>query len=115
MQFTRALQMEQFYYIRLAAEYRQKRDFLFSVIVNTGFKAFKPDGAYYIMADVSHRGYSDDVAFALKLIKEAGVATVPGSAFYSHAELGRGKVRFCFPKKRETLEAAAERLLTFRP
>lgn len=67
------------------------------------------------MTDASHWGYSDDVAFALKLVKEAGVATVPGSAFYSNANLGKGKVRFCFPKKQETLEAAADRLLKFRP
>ncbi len=112
---ARALQMEQSYYINLASEYSERRDFLFSALVNAGFKAFKPDGAYYIMTDVSHWGYDDDVAFALKLVKEAGVATVPGSAFYSHANLGRGKVRFCFPKKRETLEMAAERLLKFRP
>lgn len=112
---TRALQMEQSYYIRLASEYKQRRDFLFSALVNAGFKAFKPDGAYYIMTDVGHWGYSDDVAFALKLVKEVGVATVPGSAFYSRPDLGRGKVRFCFPKKQETLEEAAERLLKFRP
>jgi aminotransferase len=67
------------------------------------------------MTDVSHWGYTDDVAFAMKLIKEAGVATVPGSAFYSRSELGKGKVRFCFPKKTETLAAAADRLLAFRP
>ncbi|MBA4390061.1 MAG: aminotransferase [Syntrophus sp. (in: bacteria)] len=112
---ARALHMEQSYYIRLTSEYKQRRDFFFSSLVDAGFKAFKPDGAYYIMTDVSHWGYSDDVAFALKLVKEAGVATVPGSAFYSHPDLGRGKVRFCFPKKQETLEAAADRLLKFRP
>jgi aminotransferase len=111
---VRALKMEQSYYQQLASEYRQKRDFFFSTLTDARFKAFKPRGAYYIMTDVSHLGYTDDVAFALKLVKEAGVATVPGSAFYSRPDLGRAKVRFCFPKKMETLEAAAERLLRFK-
>lgn len=109
-----ALKTEQSYYERLASEYGQKRDFFLSALTDAGFRTFKPCGAYYIMTDVSHRGYVDDVAFALKLIKEAGVATVPGSAFYSHPALGSGKVRFCFPKRMETLEAAADRLLKFK-
>ncbi|MBI5582309.1 MAG: aminotransferase class I/II-fold pyridoxal phosphate-dependent enzyme [Deltaproteobacteria bacterium] len=109
-----ALTLGQSYYEHLAAEYGQKRDFLFSALTEAGFKAFKPQGAYYIMTDVSHWGVSDDVAFALKLIKEAKVATVPGSAFYSSPDLGRSKVRFCFPKKMETLMKAAEGLRNFR-
>ena len=109
-----ALKISESYYENLAAEYRQKRDFLFSALVDAGFKAFKPQGAYYIMTDVSHWGVTDDVAFALQLIKEAKVATVPGSAFYSSPELGRSKVRFCFPKKMETLQKAYEGLHNFR-
>jgi aspartate/methionine/tyrosine aminotransferase len=112
---ARALKMDRSYYERLGSDYSQRRDFFFSALADAGFKAFKPNGAYYIMTDVSHWGYSDDTAFALKLVKETGVATLQGSAFYSRAELGRGKVRFCFPKKMQTLEAAANRLLTFRP
>ncbi len=114
MAAAQALKTEQSYYERLVSEYGQKRDFFFSVLMDAGFRAFKPCGAYYIMTDISHWGYFDDVAFAMKLIKEAGVATVPGSAFYSRPGLGNGKVRFCFPKRMETLEAAAERLLKFK-
>jgi aminotransferase len=110
-----ALKIDRSYYEKLALEYGQRRDFFFTALVRAGFKAFKPSGAYYVMTDVSHWGYTDDVAFALRLMKEAGVASVPGSAFYSHGELGKGKVRFCFPKKMETLHAAADRLLSFRP
>ena len=109
-----AMKLNESYYKNLAAEYGQKRDFLFSALNDAGFKAYKPQGAYYIMTDVGHWGVTDDVAFALKLIKEAKVATVPGSAFYSRPELGRSKVRFCFPKKMETLEKAAEGLGNFR-
>ena len=109
-----AMKLSESYYENLAAEYGQKRDFLFSALNDAGFKAYKPQGAYYIMTDVGHWGVTDDVAFAYKLIKEAKVATVPGSAFYSRPELGRSKVRFCFPKKMETLEKAAEGLGNFR-
>ncbi len=62
------------------------------------------------MTDVAHFGFSDDVACSFYLVEKFGVATVPGSAFYKCAELGRAKVRFAFPKKSETLQIAAERL-----
>jgi aminotransferase len=52
----------------------------------------------------------DDVAFAMRLIRDPGVAAVPGSSFFSRPELGRTKLRFAFPKRTETLHAAAERL-----
>jgi aspartate/methionine/tyrosine aminotransferase len=111
---TEALKLGESYYENLAAEYREKRDFLFSALNEAGFKTYKPQGAYYIMTDVGHWGVTDDVAFAFKLVEEAKVATVPGSAFYSRPELGRSKIRFCFPKKMETLVRAAEGLRTFR-
>jgi aspartate/methionine/tyrosine aminotransferase len=66
------------------------------------------------MTDVGHFGFSDDVTFARYLVEKAGLATVPGSSFYSHSSLGATKVRFCFPKKRETLELAAEKLRNFK-
>jgi aspartate/methionine/tyrosine aminotransferase len=110
-----ALAMGPPYYARLAEAYRERRDALFSVLDEVGFRPYKPNGAYYIMTDVSHWGHTDDVEFALKLIREAGVATVPGSAFYSRKELGAGKIRFCFPKRIETLNDAANRLHQFRP
>jgi aspartate/methionine/tyrosine aminotransferase len=109
-----ALQVPQSYYDQLAADYVKKRDFLFAALTQAGFKAYKPQGAYYIMTDVAHWGVTDDVAFAFDLIKEARVATVPGSAFYSRPERGRSKIRFCFPKKMETLEKAAEGLRQLR-
>ena len=52
------------------------------------------------------------MTFARRMILDAGVAAVPGSSFYAHAERGRTQVRFAFPKRRETLRAAAERLAT---
>ena len=62
------------------------------------------------MTDISDFGFSDDVEFTKYLIREIGVAVVPGSSFYNDKKLGSQKVRFCFCKKDETLEAAAERL-----
>ena len=62
------------------------------------------------MTDTSAFGFRDDVEFTRFLVREIGVACVPGSSFYSRPELGSQQVRFCFCKKNETLDAAAERL-----
>ena len=62
------------------------------------------------MTDISGFGFPDDVAFARYLIAEGGVAAVPGSSFYSDPNAGRQRVRFHFARRRETLNAAAERL-----
>jgi aminotransferase len=109
-----ALTMDRAFYDQLAADYSEKRDTLLNALEEVGFRVYKPLGAYYIMTDVRHWGEEDDVAFSLRLIREGGVATVPGSAFYSRADMGRGKIRFCFPKKAETLADAVGRLRSFR-
>lgn len=109
-----ALSLPAEYYDRLETEYRARRDLLLPVLDNTGFKTFRPDGAYYIMTDISGFGFADDVEFTRHLIREVGVACVPGSSFYSVPERGRQQVRFCFCKKDETLALAAERLEKLR-
>ena len=88
--------------------------FLMEVLEESGFRVYCPHGAYYIMTDIGHFGFPDDVAFAFYLVEKFGVATVPGSSFYSRSSLGKTKVRFCFPKKKETLEQAAEKLKSFK-
>lgn len=98
------------YYRGLQQEYQQKRDYLLPVLQNAGFKVYQPDGAYYVMTDISAFGFNNDVEFTNFLIKEIGVACVPCSSFYSDKSLGAQQVRFCFCKKEETLEAAAEKL-----
>ena len=105
-----ALSLPPEYYDRLQSEYRARRDLLLPVLENAGFKTFLPDGAYYIMTDISGFGFGDDVEFTRHLIREVGVACVPGSSFYSTPELGQQQVRFCFCKRDETLQLAAERL-----
>ena len=105
-----ALSLEPEYYERLQAEYQARRDLLLPVLEQAGFKTFTPDGAYYIMTDISAFGFADDVEFTRHLIRDVGVACVPGSSFYSLPERGAQQVRFCFCKKDETLQLAAERL-----
>ena len=99
------------YYSGLVEMYDRKRHMLFDALTSAGFKCILPEGAYYILADISElAGGMDDVEFAKYLVKEVGVASVPGSSFYTDAEMGRTKVRFTFSKQDSTLREAAERL-----
>jgi aminotransferase len=108
---TYALSLPPSYYDELQAEYQRKRDFIVPVLRNAGFKCDFPEGAYYVMCDISEFGFANDIEFTKHLIREIGVAVVPGSSFYHDPQMGSQMVRFCFCKKDETLEAAAERLL----
>ncbi|HEX7473783.1 MAG TPA: aminotransferase class I/II-fold pyridoxal phosphate-dependent enzyme [Candidatus Limnocylindrales bacterium] len=103
------------YYAALQAAYLERRETLMSALDAAGFRTFRPDGAYYVMTDISGLTDLDDVTFARRLIVDPGVAGVPGSSFYSRPELGRTKVRFAFPKRLETLEAAGSRLRHLAP
>ena len=109
-----ALSLPLSYYEKLQQTYQQKRDFLLGVLEEAGLKSFKPDGAYYIMTDIADFGFANDVEFTKYLISEVGVAVVPGSSFYSRPELGAQQIRFCYCKREETLQAAAERLRHLR-
>jgi aminotransferase len=109
-----ALSMPPKYYEKLQQSYQQKRNFLMGVLQESGFKCYKPDGAYYIMTDISGFGFANDVEFARHLVRDVGVAVVPGSSFYSRPELGSQQVRFCYCKREETLQAAAEKLIKMR-
>ncbi|HEX5084369.1 MAG TPA: aminotransferase class I/II-fold pyridoxal phosphate-dependent enzyme [Blastocatellia bacterium] len=109
-----ALGLPASYYEKLQREYQRRRDYLLGVLEEAGFKCFKPDGAYYIMTDISDFGFENDVKFARHLVQNIGVAVVPGSSFYHQSELGAQQVRFCYCKRDETLEAAAEKLRKIR-
>ena len=100
------------YYDDLLAGYRQRRDVLVPALKAAGFRVHEPSGAYYVMTDIRDLAEpgEHDMTFAHRLIHDPGVASVPGSSFFSRPELGRTKVRFAFPKRIETLEDAAERL-----
>jgi aminotransferase len=110
-----ALALPDAYYAWLRRTYAAKRDLLLGYLDKAGFVTYRPSGAYYVLTDVAHflsrLALADDTAFAMWLIKDVGVVTVPGSSFYAHAELGRTKIRFCFPKTDDMLHEAGERLL----
>ena len=98
------------YYDKLGAEYRARRDILMRGLEVAGFAPRLPEGAYYILCDITPFGFDDDTEFANWLVKTVGVAGVPGSSFYSRRELGRHLIRFTFCKTHDVLVAAAGRL-----
>ena len=105
-----ALNLPPSYYDGLQQTYLKKRDFLLDALNEAGFKCYKPDGAYYIMTDITGFGFADDLAFTQHLISDIGVAVVPGSSFYRQSARGQQQVRFCYCKRAETLQAAADKL-----
>jgi aminotransferase len=105
-----ALGLPRTYYTELAEKYRSRRDHLIPALEKAGFRCYRPQGAYYVMTDISGFNFPNDVEFATYLVKEIGVACVPGSSFYKHPKDGSQQVRFAFCKKPETLDAAAGRL-----
>ncbi|HVD60854.1 MAG TPA: aminotransferase class I/II-fold pyridoxal phosphate-dependent enzyme [Gemmatimonadaceae bacterium] len=100
------------YYNHIALDYRARRDLMVAALNEGGFKFSAPEGAYYILTDFSELSDLRGLEFALWLAKEVGVATVPGTSFYSKPKMGETVTRFAFCKKAETLERAAERIAT---
>jgi len=105
-----ALGLPESYYTELACEYTRRRDLMLQMLERAGFRCSRPRGAYYVMADFSALSDSDDVSFARHLIETAGIAAVPGSSFFANPSDGARWIRFCFPKKYDTLREAEERL-----
>ncbi len=105
-----ALSLPPSYYQKLAAGYRARRDLLLTPLRQAGFRCFVPCGAYYIMTDISGFGFPDGLAFTQHLVKEVGIAVVPGSSFYHDPKDGARQVRFAFCKRDATLHDAATRL-----
>jgi aspartate/methionine/tyrosine aminotransferase len=107
---VQALGLPDTYYAALVAAYAERRTILATALREAGFRIFMPEGAYYILADISAFGFADDVHCCDWLVRQDGVAAVPGSSFYRVAEAGRGMIRFTFCKREETLHEAARRL-----
>jgi len=105
-----ALGLPDTYYTDLAEAYRRRRDTLLEILERHHFTCYKPYGAYYIMTDISAFGFPNDIEFARYLVKDVGVAAVPGSSFYKNAATGATKLRFCFCKRDETLREADRRM-----
>jgi aspartate/methionine/tyrosine aminotransferase len=105
-----ALSLPQTYYTDLAAVYQRRRDLLLKALRETGFNCSTPQGAYYIMAGFGALSTLNDSDFTNYLVKDVGVAVVPGSSFFHKPEQGSGYIRFCFCKRDSTLQSAGERL-----
>ena len=105
-----ALGLPDSYYSELASAYQQRRDTLLDGLQRAGLRCSVPRGAYYIMADISAVTALDDLEFTGHLVRDVGVAVVPGSSFFHRASDGSRYIRFCFCKRESTLLEAARRL-----
>lgn len=102
------LKFEDSYYKAIQETYTHKRELFLGGLEQIGLNFTRPQGAYYVLMDISEFGYEDDEQFCIDLAKKVGVAAVPGSSFFK--EDVRHLVRFHFAKQDETLQKALERL-----
>jgi aspartate/methionine/tyrosine aminotransferase len=105
-----ALAMPESYYTEMAAGYAKRRKLMCDILERHGFRFEPPQGAYYVMTDIEHFGFDSDIEFATYLVKDVGVAVVPGSSFFNDRKAGRNKVRFVYSKRDATLLEADKRL-----
>lgn len=103
------LELPDSYYAELREIYSAKRTLFLDYLRQTNLPFTEPQGAYYVMVDMSRFGFADDLDCAEWLVREVGVAGVPGSSFFREQE--NRFIRFHFAKKEETLRSAGERLL----
>ena len=106
------LEFSDAYYDELQKLYTHKKDLLINGLKELNIPHTEPQGAYYVMVDISEFGYDSDLDFCVDLIKNVGVAAVPGSSFFKEEE--NRYIRFHFAKKDETLLAALDRLKDMR-
>ena len=104
------LNFGQDYYDKLQAAYTHKRDLFLKGLKDVGLEFSEPQGAYYVLMDITFFGYDNDLEFCQVLAKEVGVGAVPGSSFFR--EPVNHLIRFHFAKKDETLNEALNRLET---
>ena len=103
------LELPDSYYTELTALYTRKRDLFLHYLGQTGLSFVEPQGAYYVLVDISPLGFATDTAAAQWLIQTIGLAGVPGSSFFREPE--HRFIRFHFAKKEETLHAAGQALM----
>jgi N-succinyldiaminopimelate aminotransferase len=87
-----------------------KRDRLITGLEAAGFTAFRPQGTYFVQADIRPLGFADGIELTRALPEKAGVVAIPSQVFYDHAEAGAHFVRFAFCKRDEVIDEAVERL-----
>lgn len=110
-----AINMPDKYYAELKSKYAERRAMMMEILDGVGIPYYKPEGAYYAFCDISGLGFKSDMDFTKYLVKDVGVAVVPGGSFFGpEAEKRHNYVRFCFSRKEETMLAAKERLKKLR-
>ena len=107
-----ALNFPDSYYASLQAEYTRRKEIFLGYLEQTGLEYTRPQGAYYVLVDISPFGFSDDTAFCRWMAKEIGLAAVPGSSFFQ--EPVNHLIRLNFAKREDTLHQVGERLLRLR-
>ena len=107
-----ALALPDTYYERFRDELQTKRELLSKGLTAAGFEVFRPEGTYFITADITPLGGTDGAEFCRSLPARCGVVAVPSQVFYEHPEAGRRLIRFAFCKRDEILTEAARRLST---
>jgi aminotransferase len=110
------LQMDAEYYTSMLADYTTKRDMMCDALGQAGFRANRPQGAYYVLADYTalrerFEGFGDDHEAARTLVKMAGIGSVAGRSFFRDPADGAGFLRFCYAKKFPELEQACSQLV----
>jgi N-succinyldiaminopimelate aminotransferase len=103
------------FYVRLRAEYTERRRTLVDTLRDTGFRVRAPQGTYFVLCEFGDLFTGDDRAFTRHLVEHIGIAAIPPSVFYGDSDDGRRLVRFAFCKRPETLAEAARRLEKLRP
>ena len=109
---AKGLDIDASYYENLTADYTLKRDMLASALRDGGITPYVPQGAYYMLGDVSALGFESDRSAADRLLSDAGVASVPGAAFFRDPP--SQMLRFCFAKDTADLEEACRRIRAFK-
>lgn len=113
-----AMNLPQSYYDGMSADYHRRRDMMMGILEEMSFTAPLPEGSYYVLADYSQAPFPeaawDSTTFAKWMVREIGIAVVPGTVFYSVPGYGEHSVRFAFPKRFETLDAAGAKLKQMR-
>jgi N-succinyldiaminopimelate aminotransferase len=105
-----ALGLPRGYFDGLAAALRDKRDRLCAGLADAGFEVLRPEGTYFVTADITPLGGTDGVEFCRAMPERCGVVAVPTQVFYDHADAGRRLIRFAFCKRDEVLDEAVARL-----
>ncbi|MGB0715223.1 MAG: pyridoxal phosphate-dependent aminotransferase [Phycisphaerae bacterium] len=98
------------YYKEMCDDYLAKREMLVDTLRAIDFDPYVPEGSYYLLAAFDRKRWSDATVATEAILKEVGVATVPGAAFYRDPEFGQNQLRFCYAKKMADLEEACRRL-----